>query len=407
MRTAFLALFPLLMMVGAVSGQSSEPQNVALTSLLQDEPVRLPEDNMARFSSAAKEVNVQLDLLSMIGAQSLEGTVVTLIDADGKEDVKVADASGLVKFEEVTEGPHALVASNDNSHGSTLLVLSQVDNQDVNPLEEDVVEAKPIETARVTLLQIDPHELVPIVDDIADPVGTAPSVMELTGFERLQTESPFGFSVRLQNDGTLLGRVIVAGSAAQQASLSGTTVFIYRQGRRIAVAKTDALGRFQVIGMRPGVHGLVAAGPAGYAAMAFEALQADFVNLLSSSSGVTFVAAMAETKEELPVVLVPPKLVPKVASTIRRNYPGISTRTSPQGTPAPMTPGAISAGLMAGGSAMSGTTGSSGYSGGSGGGITGGGGGGLGLLAAAVAIPVAISAADDDDNPGPIASPSE
>jgi hypothetical protein len=72
-------------------------------------------------------------------------------------------------------------------------------------------------------------------------------------------------------DGELVGNIVPIWG--QNQMVGGTYVHIVKNDKQIAVTQVDDNGHFQIPDIAPGVYDFVAAGPAGFAAVGFEAIQ--------------------------------------------------------------------------------------------------------------------------------------
>ncbi|KAA1259269.1 hypothetical protein LF1_17990 [Rubripirellula obstinata] len=361
-------------------------------TLLQDEIDELPEDNTAYFT-ATREVQLQLDLLAATSAATdLDDVMVSVIRPDGKTTRVKPDIDGKVTIENAQPGPHAVVASGEGSHGSTLFYFDEK-QEDGDALDSGLAAPTPVK--QLTMLQIDPENLRPSIDRIRPYVNSeyAPPASVGVG-------GSFNYSVTLGPDGVLSGRVI---SLIKEIPTQGTQVTIFYAGQQVGSTVAGPGGSFQIKGLRGGVHGVVASGRAGFAAFAFEAKQ---TSELAKSNGVfqqTFVSVL-QGDEQLPVVLIPPTMTEQVIEEVEERYPLLRTEAVPSGVDAPVsglngfTGGPF--GPPAGGFAPGG-----GYSaGGGGGGIPFGGGGG-GALGGIAGLALVAALADDDDENPPIVAP--
>ena len=115
--------------------------------------------------------------------------------------------------------------------------------------------------------------------------------------------------VRL-NDGQLQGSVVAL--LGDRDSVEGTYVHIIQANTQVAEVQADASGSFMVKDLEPGVYDFVAAGPSGFAAVSFEAIQEEAVSVVDAESVLTdegTVADLVDT-DELPVSIEPGTIEP-------------------------------------------------------------------------------------------------
>jgi len=196
------------------------------------------------------------------------------------------------------------------------------------------------------------------------------------------------YRVRLNSEGTLDGRVVIA-DRDLVASKRYASVTIFKDRQPVARTTANAAdGSFGLPNLAVGIYGVIAAGPAGYSAFAFEVLPpaADLaVTRDPTNLPVSLQASVAASK--LYVFLIPPKLMSRVRDEISTFYgsgaPSSNMTMGPTG------------GFPGGGGGFGGGGSGGGGFGGGGSGIGGGGFGGLGAL---IALPLIISLADDNNN---------
>ena len=108
--------------------------------------------------------------------------------------------------------------------------------------------------------------------------------------------------VRL-NEGQLRGSVVAL--LGDRDSVEGTYVHIIQDNSKIAEVQADSSGSFMVLDLEPGVYDFVAAGPSGFAAVSFEAVQ-DELSVIDAEGSV---ADLIDT-DELPVSIEPGTIEP-------------------------------------------------------------------------------------------------
>ncbi len=377
--------------VHAANAQSAQAQSAQAQSGL-----RLPVENTVAMQRGG-QVLLQLDVPAGESRQPLSYATVTLVDRNGSARKFQADPKGIVRLSGLSAQPYAVVASNGNVYGSTLLF--------VQPEADTAAHASP---ARMSLAQVNPQKLMPWIDRFTKQFSNkhASQLGEVSS----QVDGDLaikGSRIQLQEGGLLSGQLVsVLKQDGQDVSHAGTEVVLMQKGIAVGRAYADEKGEFQFKGVRSGPHGIVAAGPTGYATIAFEAVSPAGV-AGKREAGHHFVSVMnRDTSHTLPVVMVPPAMIPGVVDPF-----GASVMAEP----VPSANGSELAGFghhggggfAGGGSSVGGGgSGGSGFGGGAGGSAGGGGLGGIGLLGgigAAIAIPLATG---NDEKPGSVASPS-
>jgi hypothetical protein len=392
-----LALFGLV-----PAGWSQQPLADTLT-ILQDEPLELPEDNRA-YVSATRTLTVQLDTLAAV--EGLDDALVTLIRPSGVTTQYEPNENLEITLDELESGPHALVASSRQAHGTMLLDVLETPPAEVVPAPDQAVEAAepaPPARKRMTLLAVRGSQLLPFVEDMRDYglAGPLDADALVAASARWKSGQAFNFKVLLTEDGTLLGRVITIWNETD-VSVEGTNIVIFRDGRRVGSTTCDAEGLWSMGGMQAGVYGLIASGQAGYAAFAFETVDAVGV-VMRNSRGERFASQVQPQPviDRLPVVLCPPPFLDEIEETITDYYPMLQTVQEPLSTAGQpiATP--------AGGAMVSGPSTASGPGGGGGGGAGAAGGGGFGSVVGLAALGAAAAAGSGGSGSLPvIASPS-
>ena len=215
------------------------------------------------------------------------------------------------------------------------------------------------------------------------------------------------YQVRQTADGLVMGQIIIpTTNGANRELLANNNVFLLKNGQRIENQVSMGDGGFSFVNAKPGVYGLVAAGPAGYTAFQFEVLPPDAIakDAVKSMSKAGYVATSAAIPiDVLPVLMIPPEMASSIIKILRNErfgleiLPDIATDGIPLDGFATEVPGSTLPGYGLGG-------GGGGFVSGGGGGGGLGGIGGLGAVGAAIAAAVAIS--DDDGVQAPFpASP--
>jgi len=388
----------------AEGSQGIEPTTLVATTV-QDEPRKLPKDITAMLSRADRRVRFQLVKLSGNTDQSLAGMSVTVIDPNGQTQQIKSDAAGVAVLTDAKPGLHAVVIGGAQGHGAIPVAIREM--PEVNAADVDAMAARGPATLRLPLIDAEPREVISIArksrrsevpsnyDDIDSNFVSTASVSDA-----------FGYRVRLSQTGALTGQILsLVKSGISTAGVEGTSVMVYRGSSLAGEAVADQNGFFRIENLAPGVYGLIAVGPSGYAAFGFDAYSAQTIAQSSNDEDITLVSVTGMAPGDgdvLPVVLVPTPLVEQLIRSLEQSY-GPLLGEGPSGSLAPGLAGLAGAGLAGAGAA----------GGGFGGGAAAGGAGGLGALGlAAIAAPLAVAAADgfnndDNNSPGVDASPVE
>jgi len=396
----------------ASSFATAEDNNTLVSTVLQDEPRKIPEDNTAFFSRADRKVRFQLVKLSGEGSEMLASTNVKVIGPSGEEADLVADETGVATLENPKPGLHALVVAGENGHTAIPIAIREEDPADV----ADMASAPSV---KLPLIDIDPKEVVRLTSSYLPPnISGSYEDTDSDFVSSAPVSQGLQYRVRLGGDGSLAGQVYSAvRSGISSNGVGGTNILIYRGNELAARTTADSTGKFVVAEMVPGIYGLVGAGPAGYAAFGFEAYDSaavasagvnteTLVSVRGASEVLTASSSNLQAGSTLPVLLVPPSMVPAVVEQIRSaGIPAGNGAVAGPGAPAPGFGAPPAGGFGGPGAAAGGGFGGGGAAGGAAG--IGGGAGLLGLVAAGGIAAAAIASSNDNNNsPQTISSPS-
>jgi hypothetical protein len=411
-RLGMLSLFVL----ACLSMQpSSQAQERLTATTVQDEPRKIPEDNIAYFNRADRKVRFQLVKMSGLEDQTLAGTKLTVIDSAGAEKSVVADKAGVATLNDAEPGLHALVVVGDEGHVAVPIALREEAPSD------DPASAPMPSMVKLAVTSIDPRDAVEFTTAYLPPEPTgSPEDIDSDLVSTGSAVPSLQYRIRLSSEGALSGQVYsLVRDGLSTSGVGNTNLAIYRGNQLVARPVADETGKFSVPNLAPGYYGILAAGAGGYAAFGFEAY--DATTLASSQSqnqtfvstrndNLTFVNTQAGGSDTLPVVLVPPSMLPGILDAIRAA--GLSTApdgfAGVPGAGSPMSGVGPGAGGGVGGSGAGGGVGAGGGGGfgAAGGGL--GGAGALGLLAAGGAAAAIAASGDDNENNfvPPVVSPA-
>lgn len=368
---------------------------------VQDEPRKLPKDITALVSRADRRVRFEIVKMAGASGQSLAGTPVTVIDSEGTKTNLQADSTGIATLDNAKPGLHAVVIGSEQGHSAIPVAIRESDEVPAADLP-----VAPAPAVKLPLVEVDPLSVMRLASQALPAPGTA-SFGDIDGDFVLagSVSNQYGYRVMLGSAGQLTGQVIsLVRGGVVSADVAGTRVMIYRGNGLVGEATADAQGFFRIEGIGPGVFGLIAVGPGGYAAFGFEAYSPQTIAGFGSSSAQTLVSAVAPGDGDLlPVVLVPPALVEPMLVALEQSYGpllGPGAGVAPAGLAA-VGPAAM-AGVGAGGMGGGGMGGGGAGAGGSIGGL-----GALGLAAAAIPAAVIAAQSSSDDSPGIVVSISQ
>ena len=370
----------------------SDPLSVNLVHFvnIQGQEIELPEDFMVRVDG--NKMQVALVSMGAISPQmSKSSLLVRLLNSNGQEKEAMTDTRGIATFMDVQPDElHALLVVDEKAHAAVPLLTVSTQNATMRKISSKQVS--------LPLMPVNREEILGSITRGILPTNNPGGELYGSGDYKLQPVNPY--TVRLQKDGNLLGKIVVADRELAQNLRYAKLTFLRNNQ---VVARTDSNpsdGSFNVAGLVPGVYGVIAAGPAGYSSFAFDILPSDKPARLGEGvSGKPVAFVQAEPNERLFVFLCPPKLVPQITDRIRQAYgqPNVaSTATQP-----------VSGLTMAGnggGGGGGGGFGGGGFGGGGGGGFGGGGFGGLAAIAGLATVG-AIAASNDNNSANNVVSP--
>lgn len=390
-----------------------------LVALLQDETPPLPKDNTALISADDQSIELRLAMLVDDYSADSEGlndeAETRLFAANGDAVDFEADEEGNLKVENAKEGLHVLIAQTSDAIASVAFFVKQSE-QAVLP-EERTIDVPMIPNGGVAARGV--GEIYLAKNDIT-PTGNLAGV-------QYESSERHGYRVRITGDGRVVGQVITVGEEDSLQLAANNNVFLLKNGVRQQNSLSDNTGSFEFKDVTPGVYGVVAAGPAGYTAFAFEAIDGQLVMQKMNKAG--FVSKLAQdivvaNNDVLPVVLIPPQCINQTIDVLRvgncivrqpsNNFAGTPAGAGAGGAaPAVPSPGipapaSVAASPVGGYAGAGGFPAAGGFGGGAGGGglVGGGGAGGLASLAGVGGVIAAVATDDDAVSAPEPASPA-
>lgn len=227
---------------------------------------------------------------------SIEGRVATIdagSQANGLADLKVflvnngeiqaetvTDVDGLFSLSNIDEGVYSFVATGKSGFAAYgVRVVANNGSDTVNLMEAAAVSPQAAVVKQILQKQL-PSD---IAQEILDNAVVSDEASQVVGSNKVSVK-----------DGVLVGHVVPM--LGEIALVDGTSVFLIQGDEQVAEVTADATGSFAIEDVEPGVYDFVAAGPTGFAAVSFEAVE--------EAAEVDEIASVVDS-EEIPVSLEP------------------------------------------------------------------------------------------------------
>ena len=237
--------------------------------------------------------------ISLNESGSIEGRVATIdagSKANGLADLKVflvsngeiqaetlTDNDGLFSLTNIGEGVYSFVATGESGFAAYgVRVVANNGSDTVNIMEAAAVSPQAAVVQQILKKQL-PSD---IAQEIMDNAVVSDEAARVIGANKVSVK-----------DGVLTGHVVPM--LGELAMVDGTSVFLIQGNEQIAEVTTDSTGSFAVEDVEPGVYDFVAAGPTGFAAVSFEAVDE------ASAASVDDIASVVTDSDEIPVSLEP------------------------------------------------------------------------------------------------------
>ena len=233
--------------------------------------------------------------VSLNESGSVEGRIASIksgSEANGLADLKVflvsngeiqaeavTDADGLFSLANISEGVYSFVATGESGFAAYgVQVVANNGSDSVNLMEAAAVSPQAAIVKQLLKEQL-PSD---VAQHIMDNAVVSEQAANTVGANKIKVE-----------DGVLVGHVVPM--LGEVALAEGTSVYLIQDNKQIAEVVTDASGSFAIQDVEPGVYDFVAAGPTGFAAVSFEAVEDE----------ASDVASVVTDSEEIPVSLEP------------------------------------------------------------------------------------------------------
>ena len=330
---------------------------------------------------------------------------VRLFKAGTETHTTVSAESGRFEFSAVEPGSYSLIATAPTAVTAFgIQVVAADDTSVAEGLSIEAVMVAPEISAAKSI--IDSYRSGQAGDNVDDRRP------KQVGTRRTSSMGIGANQVMLTLDGTLRGQIVSFENPVSAAEFAETTVFLLDGDQKIGEAEVGSQGEYQIAGVEPGFYDLIAAGPAGFAAVRFEAVAGEADTSTTAKPNAVINAAGMPLVQQLPLA----NGNFGFGSNFVYDRPVFSNPVGFAGSD-------MGVGIAAGGCGCGPCCGgvSGGFGGGGGGGLGGGFGGGGGLLGgggglrralllggigAGIAIPLAISGGNDTTTPTPV-SPSQ
>ena len=199
------------------------------------------------------------------------------------------NSDGEFLVEGMSEGAYSFVATGENGFAAYgVQVVANSGSDQPNNIEASAVSPK-----------------FSVVQEILDnrvPEEITEEIQQLAS--RVQPNDVVSSNRVLLNNGQLSGNVIPIWG--QRQSVDGTYVHIIKDDVKVAETQVNAKGEFTIDNIEPGIYDFVAAGPSGFAAVSFEAVQ-DVESVVEEVTSLDDIAIdvldEAIDSEEVPVAI--------------------------------------------------------------------------------------------------------
>ena len=214
-------------------------------------------------------------------ANGLSGLKVFLVNNGEIQAEAVTDVDGLFSLSNIGEGVYSFVATGESGFAAYgVRVVANNGSDTVNLMEAAAVSPQAAVVKQILQKQL-PSD---IAQEILDNTVVSEEAARVVGSNKVSVK-----------DGLLVGHVVPM--LGEIALVDGTSVFLIQGDEQVAEVLADASGSFAIEDVEPGVYDFVAAGPTGFAAVSFQAVE--------ESATAEEVASVVRDSEEIPVSLEP------------------------------------------------------------------------------------------------------
>lgn len=236
--------------------------------------------------------------ISLNESGAIEGRVATIdagSKANGLSDLKVflvskgeiqaetvTDADGLFSLANINEGVYSFVATGQSGFAAYgVRVVANNGSDTINLMEAAAVSPKAAVVKQILQKQL--------------PSNVANQITENATVSEVAASVVGANKVKIQQ-GVLTGHVVPM--LGEVALAEGTSIYLIQGNQQIAEVTADSTGSFAIQDVEPGVYDFVAAGPTGFAAVSFEAVE-------DAASAADQISSVVADSEEIPVSLEP------------------------------------------------------------------------------------------------------
>ena len=214
-------------------------------------------------------------------ANGLSELKVFLVNNGEIQAETVTDADGLFSLSNIGEGVYSFVATGESGFAAYgVRVVANNGSDTVNLMEAAAVSPQAAVVKRILQKQL-PSD---IAQEILDNAVVSDEASRVVGSNKVSVK-----------DGVLVGQVVPM--LGEIAMVDGTSIFLIQGNEQVAEVFADETGSFAIEDVEPGVYDFVAAGPTGFAAVGFEAVE--------EAAVAEDVASVVTDSEEIPVSLEP------------------------------------------------------------------------------------------------------
>jgi hypothetical protein len=291
---------------------------------------RFPADQVVSVTPDKGSFTIKIDTLVGSIQESIGRCKVEVIDPNKERQQLAVGKDGIVTVQNAKPGLYIVVAASDVAYGTTVIACREAtqanaadDTDDLFRL--DFEDESPNNTVVLMMIPVIEKQIRPVVtNNVPDFPAITRSVIDRELLANDLTTPGAENTIQLGKGGALRGKLMsVVKATSRYSGVEGTLIVVYKDGQPVGKTTANALGQFQINGLKPGAHGLVVAGRGGFAAFGIKTVDADgLIDRPLDGRKFSYTQLMNDG-EVLPVVLSPPTVFPTIIQSIASIYDNV------------------------------------------------------------------------------------